>query len=91
MGDHEYGSPGAEGYFAYFGHQATPLDPDCTERCRGYYSADLGAWHLLGLNVNCEELPDGDGCDRQSAQNRWLQKDLKVANKTSACTVVLMP
>ena len=30
LGDHEYGSPGAEGYFAYFGSRATPQDPDCT-------------------------------------------------------------
>jgi len=90
LGDHEYGSPGAEGYFAYFGRRATPLDPDCKESCRGYYSVGLGAWHVVSLNVNCEELPDGDGCDRQSAQNRWLQKDLKAANKASACTVVLM-
>ena len=30
-GNHEYGSPGAEGYFAYFGSRATPLDPDCGE------------------------------------------------------------
>jgi Calcineurin-like phosphoesterase len=90
LGDHEYGSPGAEGYFAYFGRRATPLDPDCTEGCRGYYSVDMGAWHVVALNVNCEELPDGDGCDRQSAQNRWLQKDLKAANRTSTCTVVLM-
>jgi Calcineurin-like phosphoesterase len=89
LGDHEYGSPGAEGYFSYFGRRATPLDPDCTKGCRGYYSVDLGAWHVVSLNVNCKELPDGDGCDRQSAQNRWLQKDLKAANKTSACTVVL--
>jgi hypothetical protein len=90
LGDHEYGSPGAEGYFAYFGRRATPQDPDCTARCRGYYSVDLGAWHIVSLNVNCKELPDGDGCDRRSAQNRWLQKDLKAANKTTACTVVLM-
>jgi hypothetical protein len=90
LGNHEYGSPGAEGYFAYFGSRATPLDPDCLAECRGYYSIDLGAWHLVGLNVVCGELPSGDGCGPKSAQNRWLERDLKAANRTTACTVVLM-
>jgi len=90
LGDHEYGSPGAEGYFAYFGSRATPLDPDCTANCRAYYSFDLGAWHVVALNVNCGRLPGGDGCDARSAQNKWLERDLKAANKTTACTAVLM-
>jgi hypothetical protein len=89
-GDHEYGSPGAEGYFSYFGSRASPQDPDCTAECRAYYSFDLGAWHVAALNVICKQLPDGDGCGRRSAQNRWLKRDLKAANKTTACTVVLM-
>jgi Calcineurin-like phosphoesterase len=89
-GNHEYGSPGAEGYFSYFGSRATPLDPDCLADCRGYYSVDLGAWHVVALNVVCSELPRGDGCGPRSAQNRWLQRDLRAANRTSACTVVLM-
>ena len=90
LGDHEYGSPGAEGYFAYFGSRATPQDPDCTADCRAYYSFDLGAWHVVALNVNCERLPSGDGCGRNSPQNRWLERDLKAAKATTACTVVMM-
>jgi hypothetical protein len=89
-GNHEYGSPGAEGYFAYFGARATPEDPNCVSDCRGYYSFDLGAWHVVALNVICTKLPGNDGCSRRSAQNKWLEKDLKSANKTTACTVVLM-
>jgi hypothetical protein len=89
-GDHEYGSPGAEGYFAYFGSRATPQDPDCTANCRGYYSFDLGAWHVVALNVNCDKLPSGDGCGPNSPQNRWLERDLKSAKATTACTVVMM-
>ena len=89
-GNHEYGSPGAEGYFAYFGSRATPQDPNCVSDCRGYYSFDLGAWHVVALNVICTKLPGNDGCSRRSAQNQWLEKDLKSANKTTACTVVLM-
>lgn len=89
-GNHEYGNPGAEGYFTYFGSRATPQDPDCTAKCRAYYSFDLGAWHVAALNVMCDKLPRGDGCGRRSAQNRWLERDLKAASKTNACTVVLM-
>jgi hypothetical protein len=90
LGDHEYGSPGAEGYFAYWGSRGTPQDPDCTASCRAYYSFDLGAWHVVALNVNCGKLPSGDGCGRNSPQNRWLERDLKTAKATTACTVVLM-
>lgn len=89
-GNHEYGGdPGASGYFGYFGQRATPRDPECTTSCRGYYSFDLGAWHVVALNSNCDVLPHGDGCSRGSAQNRWLERDLKAANKTTGCTVVL--
>jgi hypothetical protein len=90
LGDHEYGSPGAEGYFAYFGSRATPQDPDCTTSCRAYYSFELGAWHVVALNDNCDRLPRGDGCGPKSPQNRWLERDLKAAKATTACTVVLM-
>jgi Calcineurin-like phosphoesterase len=90
LGNHEYGSPGAEGYFAYFGSRAAPQEPDCLAACRGYYSFDLGPWHVVALNNICTELPDRDGCGHRSAQNRWLEKDLKAADRTAACTVVLM-
>ena len=39
-GNHEYDTPGASGYFGYFGAVAGP----------GYYSADRGTWHLVSLN-----------------------------------------
>jgi acid phosphatase type 7 len=65
-GNHEYHTPGAQGYFDYFGKTAG--DPD-----EGYYSYDLGAWHVLALNSNCEEV---GGCDADSPQVRWLKADL---------------
>ena len=40
--------------------------------------------------MNCERLPSGDGCGRNSPQNRWLERDLKAAKATTACTVVMM-
>jgi len=64
-GNHEYYTPGAAGYFRYFG--AAAGDP-----ARGYYSFDLGAWHVVSLNSTCSAVPCADG----SAQERWLRDDL---------------
>lgn len=65
VGNHEYGSPSAWGYFTYFRKAAGP-------RGLGYYSFDLGAWHLIALNSNCSEV----SCAEGSAQVRWLRADL---------------
>ena len=62
-GNHEYGTPGAAGYFEYFGARAG-------EAGKGYYSFDLGAWHIVSLNSNRELEPD-------SAQLQWLEADLR--------------
>jgi len=74
-GNHEYKSGGA-GYFAYFGARAG--DPK-----KGYYSFDLGEWHLVALNTNhdCLDLP----CDAESEQLAWLEADL--AASTKKCTL----
>ncbi|HEX9189727.1 MAG TPA: metallophosphoesterase [Vicinamibacteria bacterium] len=65
-GNHEYVTPGAGGYYAYFG--AAAGDP-----ARGYYSYDLGAWHLIALNSNCAQV---GGCGPGSPQEQWLGADL---------------
>jgi PKD repeat protein len=61
-GNHEYQTPGATGYFSYFGAAAGPDG-------RGYYSFDLGSWHLISLD---SEIPMGVG----SPQETWLRNDL---------------
>ena len=66
VGNHEYGSPGAEAYFQYFGVAAGQPD-------RGYYSYDLGSWHLIVLNSNCARIL---GCAAGSAEDAWLRADL---------------
>jgi acid phosphatase type 7 len=66
VGNHEYGSPNAAPYFAYFGVAAG--DP-----AKGYYSYDLGAWHIIVLNANCTQI---GGCHAGSAQELWLRSDL---------------
>ena len=74
-GNHEYYTPDAAGYFAYFGARAGAA-------ARGYYSFDLGAWHVVSLNGNCDEV---GGCSAGSPQERWLRVDL--ARHRSACTL----
>jgi 3',5'-cyclic AMP phosphodiesterase CpdA len=74
-GNHEYYTPGAQGYYDYFGARAGKRD-------QGYYSFDLGNWHLVALNSNCDAI---GGCGAGSPQERWLKRDLQ-ANK-KACTL----
>src|SRR5215208_6131402 len=45
VGNHEYYTAGASGYFGYFGNVASPTEPGCKVNCKGYYSYDLGSWH----------------------------------------------
>lgn len=74
-GNHEYMTSAAAGYYQYFGQRAG--DPS-----KGYYSYDIGKWHLVALNGNCTEA---GGCGKTSPQVTWLTWDL-AANPT-ACTL----
>ncbi len=74
-GNHEYYTPNASGYFKYFGQAAG--DPD-----KGYYSYDLGSWHIVALNSNCSEI---GGCEAGSEQEKWLQNDLET--KAGSCSL----
>ncbi len=65
IGNHEYETPGAAGYFATFGARAGRSG-------EGWYSYDLGSWHLVALNANCDVVSCGTG----SPQQRWLRADL---------------
>jgi len=75
VGNHEYLTAGAEGYFAYFGSAAG--DPG-----KGYYSYDVGDWHLIAINSNCSKA---GGCASGSPQEQWLRADL--AASSAACTL----
>ena len=65
-GNHDYHTPGAEGYFTYFGSGAG-------EPGMGWYAYDLGEWRIYALNSNCSEV---GGCGAGSAQRAWLKDDL---------------
>ncbi len=62
IGNHEYGTTGAAGYYRYFGRRAH-------RRSDGHYAYDLGRWRLYSLNTNCDRV----NC---AAQARWLRRDL---------------
>ena len=85
VGNHEYltsggtdcnaANAGAAGYFKYFGSAAG-------QQGQGYYSFDIGTWHIIALNSNCG---DAGGCSATSPQGLWLANDLKT--HTNFCTL----
>jgi hypothetical protein len=90
VGDNEYSgngcsTAGARGYFTYFGDRASPDDAPCLANCKGYYSYDVGSWHVVALNSECTQ-PGVGGCSATSPQVRWLRADL-AANSTKTCTL----
>jgi acid phosphatase type 7 len=81
VGDNEYAgggcsTPGARGYFSYFGAAANhPTEPTCMFNCKGYYSYNVGSWHMVALNSECTQ-PGVGGCSATSPQVTWLKADL---------------
>ena len=86
IGNHEYltsggtgcdgTNAGAAGYFNYFRTAGTGVSG------KGYYSYDIGSWHMIALNSNCS---DAGGCSATSPQGQWLSADL--AAHKAACTL----
>lgn len=60
IGNHEYLTPGAAGYFDYWNNIPS------------FYSFNAGGWHFISLNSNLSKL----GAAGQAAQVNWLQQDL---------------
>ena len=85
-GNHEYGTPGAAGYYGYFGARATPARPRCRSWCPGHYSFGIGSWHAVALVTNCSE--DTGRCSWIPNEVRWLRRDLN--SHPARCTVAYM-
>jgi len=66
VGNHEFHSAGANYYFQYFGGAAGDAKT-------GYYSYELGSWHIVVLNSECAEI---GGCWAGSPEEKWLRADL---------------
>jgi hypothetical protein len=71
FGNQEYKVPDASSFTAYFGDRVR--DP------RGYWSQDLGPWHVVVLNSNCSAV--AGGCGAGSPQQTWLAEDLKATDR----------
>lgn len=95
-GNHEYNSPGivdpgcdtsATAYYQYFADYNNPNAAGVNGQ--GYYSFNLGTWHVIALNSNCANLPfsgtQRDGCAVGSPQETWLVNDLNA--NPSTCTL----
>lgn len=65
-GNHDYDTPGAAGYFAYFGDSAGPAG-------QGYYTFRAGTWRVLSLNSNVAAF-------KGSAQYDWVRARLSEAS-----------
>ncbi|MBA2701477.1 MAG: metallophosphoesterase [Chloroflexi bacterium] len=76
-GNHDWQSSDLGGYLGYFG-QAVTTDGG------SWYAYDLGTWHIIVLDSNCEQVL---GCDADSSQGRWLAADL--ATSTARCTMAI--
>jgi hypothetical protein len=74
VGDHDYKTPGAAGFFSYFGAAGGALS-------NGWYSYDIGSWHAVVLNTKCDVV----ACTAGSAQEQWLRADL--AAHPATCTL----
>jgi len=75
VGNHEYHTPKASGYFTYFGARAG-------EPSKGYYTYKRGSWRIIVLNSNCSAV---GGCASTSTQGQWLRQTLK--NYPARCTL----
>lgn len=73
VGNHEYQTPNATGYFNYWGSAAG-------NPAQGYYSYELGSWHVVVLNSMCAA-----GCSAGTQQEQWLRADL--AAHPAKCTL----
>ena len=78
IGNHEYFTTGKpEGYFTYFGDRAGVPG-------KGYYSKNLGSWHIISLNSICDL---SGTCDPDSEMIHWLENDLQQNEKK--CTLAM--
>ena len=74
VGNHDLNADAGAAFWSYFG-------TDAGAQGDGWYSYDIGAWHAVVLNSNCDRI----GCEEGSAQHAWLLADLAAAD--AACTL----
>jgi hypothetical protein len=90
-GNHDYGQqmgPSDAGYRQYWDpflqtvDKSNGGDGDVLSDHSGWYSVDLGNWHIISLNWACSPNPgagSGSGCGQTDPQGQWLTGDLQKA------------
>ncbi len=76
-GNHDWHTPDAAGYRAYYGERAGT-------KSRTWYAFDAGRWRVIVLDSDCGEV---GGCRPSSRQGRWLAGEL--ASHPAACTLAI--
>lgn len=77
-GNHEYITPGANGYIQYFGNMSA-----------SYWTTNAAGWRIIGVDSWCVGVVT-DGCSATSHQTRWLTEQLALAKSENKCSMVLM-
>jgi acid phosphatase type 7 len=77
-GNHDWHTAALAGYFGYFGDAARGPDG------HSWYSFDLGTWHVIVLDSECDK---NGGCEADSAQGRWLATDLAASD--ARCSIAI--
>lgn len=95
-GDNEPAQNGT-GYFGYFnGHDQNGIPNaqgqagDDTSTTQGWYSYDVGDWHVISLNIECNSAAFGNDCSTTdngllAQETRWLAANLSADH--ADCTV----
>ncbi len=74
VGNHEYLTPGATGYYDYFGSRVPGGPP-------GYYAFNVNGWRFYALNTECAKID----CD---AQRAWMLADIRA--NPARCQAIYM-
>jgi hypothetical protein len=78
-------SDGQAGHFEQTGGLGTSASGGPIGVGDGWYSYNLGSWHLISLNIECETQPGGCTGSWIASELEWLKNDL--AANHSACTL----
>ncbi len=77
VGNHEYEESNAKGYLDYF-NGVNNFSGIAGDRDKGFYSIEKNGWKIIALNSNCWAV---GGCNKESLQNKWLEKELANLNQ----------
>ncbi|HEX5040879.1 MAG TPA: LamG-like jellyroll fold domain-containing protein [Candidatus Limnocylindria bacterium] len=89
-GNHDFGNGtnNGDGYFDYYNGAGAPTGI-AGDRPTGFYSYELGQWHIVVLNTECAQA--GVGCTAGSPQETWLRTDLEGHASSNVLAIIHRP